>query len=435
MNDYWGVERYRFGLILGIGALIAFVTPYPWEVLTGVLAAYIGWMLFKLNQLKQWLSSGQKPEDIPDSDGAWEQIAYLFQKARQDIKRHEADQQAALQRFNEILSVLPDAAVLLDSQHHILWANASAEKLLGIKDPQDRMQRLETLVRNPELHKLLTEHSLEKIQITAPRNRHISLRVNLIPLQGNTFLLNARDISLRLQLQRTRRAFVANASHELKTPLTVLMGYMELFEAEPNLSEQLQFGLQQSREQAQRMQHIIEDMLALSRLENQEDAPSRGQPVKFPQLLHKQIKAMQDTLAEGSHDLRADIDETLDINGIQADLISVVTNLLANAVKHTPIGTQIQVVWRRNDQAEACLSVIDNGTGIPEKHLAHLAERFYRVDAGRSREKGGTGLGLAIVKHAVQAHDGELKIESKPGHTEFRACFPSSRWVLQENAA
>ncbi|MGL4185419.1 MAG: ATP-binding protein, partial [Thiotrichaceae bacterium] len=204
---------------------------------------------------------------------------------------------------------------------------------------------------------------------------------------------------------------------------------------EPNLSEQLQFGLQQSREQAQRMQHIIEDMLALSRLENQEDAPSRGQPVKFPQLLHKQIKAMQDTLAEGSHDLQADIDETLDINGIQADLISVVTNLLANAVKHTPIGTQIQVVWRRNDQAEACLSVIDNGTGIPEKHLAHLAERFYRVDAGRSREKGGTGLGLAIVKHAVQAHDGELKIESKPGRTEFRACFPSSRWVLQENAA
>ena len=129
--------------------------------------------MIKQNQLKQWLSLGQQPEDIPDSDGAWEQIAYLFQKARQNKKRHEADQQAALQRFNEILSVLPDAAVLLDSQHHILWANTSAEKLLGIQDPQDRMQRLETLVRNPELHKLLTEHSLEKIQITAPRNRHI----------------------------------------------------------------------------------------------------------------------------------------------------------------------------------------------------------------------------------------------------------------------
>lgn len=121
-------------------------------------------------------------------------------------------------------------------------------------------------------------------------------------------------------------------------------------------------------------------------------------------------------MAEGSHDLQADIDETLDINGIQADLISVVTNLLANAVKHTPIGTQIQVVWRRNDQAEACLSVLIMARGF-QKHLAHLAERFYRVDAGRSREKGGTGLGLAIVKHAVQAHDGELKIESKPGRT------------------
>jgi two-component system phosphate regulon sensor histidine kinase PhoR len=113
--------------------------------------------------------------------------------------------------------------------------------------------------------------------------------------------------------------------------------------------------------------------------------------------------------------------------GSEKDINSVITNLLANAVKHTPIGTTIRIHWESTDDGQACLSIIDNGPGIPEKHLPHLTERFYRVDEGRSRASGGTGLGLAIVKHVMQWHNGKLAITSKPGNTEFKACFPAKR--------
>lgn len=425
--DYWSVERYRFGLVIGCGALVAWFTPYPLPIMVFVLLSYIGWMLHKLHQLQRWLTNGQKPEEMPDSDGAWEQIAYLFHKSQQKSQERKRKQQELLTRFDNVLSALPDAAILLDAENHIQWANKSAAKLLGIIDNNDRGKRIDTLLRNPDLHKLLEENSERKVTFPSPRNSNLTLRARLLPLQGGSRVLSVRNISEGVQLQKTRKAFIANASHELRTPLTVLTGYMELFEQDPALPEYLLAPLQQSREQAARMQQIISDMLALSRLESQETTPLMGNRVDIPAMLESSIQAISDTLAADTHRLEVQIEPDLCICGSEKDINSVITNLLANSVKHTPPGTTIRIQWHSEADGQACFSVEDNGSGIPEKHLPHLTERFYRVDEGRSRASGGTGLGLAIVKHVMQWHNGTLKIASKPGCTSFRAYFPAKR--------
>ncbi len=425
--DYWSVERYRFGLVIGCGLLVASFTPYPLPIMVVVLLSYIGWMLHKLHQLQRWLTNGQKPEEMPDSDGAWEQIAYLFHKSQQKSLERKRMQQELLTRFDNVLSALPDAAILLDTGNHIQWANKSAAKLLGIHDASDKGKRVDTLLRNPDLHKLLEENSERKVALPSPLNSNLTLRARILPLQGGSRVLSVRNISEGVQLQKTRKAFIANASHELRTPLTVLSGYIELFEQDPELPEYLRPPLQQSREQAARMQQIISDMLALSRLESQEVTPLMGNRVNVPALLENSIQAIRDTLAADTHSLETQIEPDLCVCGSEKDINSVITNLLANAVKHTPIGTTIHIQWQSTDDGQACLSIEDNGSGIPEKHLPHLTERFYRVDEGRSRASGGTGLGLAIVKHVMQWHNGTLKIESKPGCTRFRACFPAKR--------
>lgn len=426
-TDYWSVERYRVGIVIGVGILVASLTPYPWTVFIFVLLGYIGWMLYKLHQLQRWLTNGQKPEEMPDSDGAWEQIAYLFHKAQQKNAERKRKQQEVLIRFNQIMAVLPDAAILLDAENHIEWSNKAAAKLLGIH-ASDRGQRIETLLRNPDLHKFLEANGDGKVKLPSPRDSNMTLRARLLPMPGGARVLNVRDISERIQLQQTRKMFIANASHELRTPLTVLMGYMELFENDPELPEYLLAPLQQSREQANRMQQIINDMLALSRLESQESTPARGNRVDVPKLLDQAVRAIRDTLVgDGGHCIETVIEPDLCVCGSEKDITSVITNLLANAVKHTPVGTVIRVHWQSEESGRACLSVEDNGLGIPEKHLPHLTERFYRVDEGRSRASGGTGLGLAIVKHVMHWHGGKLTIESRPGKTVFLACFPTER--------
>ncbi|MDD5392947.1 MAG: phosphate regulon sensor histidine kinase PhoR [Thiothrix sp.] len=427
MTDYWNLEIRRVVWVIGSGIVLGLLSGHWALALLAVSFGYIGWTLFKLRQLQRWLINGQNPDDMPDSDGAWEQIAYLIHKAQQKSANRKQKQQELLMRFNNILSVLPDAAILLDGDNHIQWANKSAAALLAINEKTDIGQRIDNLVRNPCLHNALVENSDKEIRFTAPRNDNLTLQARLLPVQGGLRLLNVRDISQRIQLQKTRKAFIANASHELRTPLTVLMGYMELFESDPELPMHLIPPLQQSREQAERMQQIINDMLALSRLENQEMAPLSGKKVVMDELLESAAMAIRDTFASDTHTLETQIEPGININGIEKDIASVVTNLLANAVRHTPPGTHIRLVWKRKKSGHACLYIEDDGPGIPKAHIPHLTERFYRVDNGRARESGGTGLGLAIVKHVMQHHNGYLTIKSKPGFTYFQACFPPFR--------
>lgn len=417
-------------MILG-GLTLGYFTGY-WIISQWIASlVLIGWMLFKLHELQSWLEQGQPAESMPDNDGAWEQITYTAHRTRQKYDAHKQKQQDLLVRFNNIMAALPDAKILLNSEHIIQWANGAALELLGVDNERDNGQRIDNLIRTRKFVKLINGKTNpdKEIRLNSPRDEQITLTAQLLPVQPGLYLLSVRNISQRVHLNAMRRAFIANASHELRTPLTVLSGYLELFDDDPELPEHLKPAIQQAREQGVRMQHIIGDMLKLSQLENSEHKASVENSIDFPELIKTTTADLQKTIAAGSHQLLLAVDDTLNISGVEKDVTSVVTNLLENSIKHTPPGSLIQVGWQRGTGGHIEFSVEDNGPGIPHQHLEHLTERFYRVDKGRSRDKGGTGLGLAIVKHVMLNHGGTLEISSEPGKTVFTAKFPAERLV------
>ncbi|PIE00264.1 MAG: phosphate regulon sensor histidine kinase PhoR [Thiothrix nivea] len=431
MNEYWRIETRRLILMIIGGLILGYFSGY-WLVSQWLASlVLIGWMLYKLHGLQSWIEEGQPDEKMPDSDGAWEQMTYTVHRRRQQYEAHEYKQQELLSRFNNIMAALPDANILLNPDHIIQWSNGAAKALLGIDNERDTGQRIDNLIRVRKITKLVTGgmNPDKEVRFRSPRDETISLSAKILPVQPGLYMLSVRNISQRVHLNNMRRAFIANASHELRTPLTVLSGYLELFEDDPALPEHLKPAIRQAREQGIRMQRIISDMLKLSQLENSEGKASVDKPVNIPQLIRSTATNLQKTIAADSHQLSLQVDETIKISGIEKDLTSVVTNLLENSVKYTPAGSQIRVDWQRNDAGQACLAVTDDGPGIAPQHLEHLTERFYRVDKGRSRDKGGTGLGLAIVKHAVLNHGGTLDISSVPGKTVFAARFPEERII------
>lgn len=426
--DYWQVEIRRLIASAILGLIVGYTTGYWLASFLVVSFGYIAWVLFKLRQLQNWLVKGQAAEFMPDSDGAWEQITYLIHRSKQKSRSRKKKQKEILDRLNNVMAALPDATILINQDFIIQWSNPAAARLLGIQTQADWGNRLDNLIRSPELNALLRSGDTDKeIRLHSPIDSNMILQAHLVPVQKNLYLFNVRDISQGVHLQQTRKAFFANASHELRTPLTVLAGYLELFEDDAELPEHLMPAVQQARAQAERMQRIISDMLSLSKLENDEQRRMIETDINVPELLDDIAVSLSDTLAADSHTLSVNLNRELHLLGHEPDLLSVITNLTDNAIRHTPADTHIQINWQLNTHGQACLSVEDNGPGIPAQHIGHLTERFYRVDRGRARDKGGTGLGLAIVKHVMLNHGGYLNITSEPGCTRFVACFPAQR--------
>ncbi len=237
------------------------------------------------------------------------------------------------------------------------------------------------------------------------------------------------DIQRELRrLEQTRRDFVGNASHELRTPLTVLRGYLDMINEEAVAGGELQVWqkpLGDMLQQSARMEDIVNDMLMLARLES-ESASAGAERVEVASLLERIVRQAE-SLSGGRHRIHLAAKQDMDLNGQANELQSVFSNLIMNAVQHTPPGSEIDVRWEPQGQG-ARFAVSDNGPGIPARDIPRLAERFYRVDVGRSRASGGTGLGLAIVKHALERHDSALVIESTAGAgATFSCVFPPRR--------
>ncbi|HET7307903.1 MAG TPA: ATP-binding protein [Gammaproteobacteria bacterium] len=233
------------------------------------------------------------------------------------------------------------------------------------------------------------------------------------------------------RIDQIRRDFVANASHELRTPLTVLRGYLDMMNEEAAAGGALEpwrDPLENMGQQAERMERIIGDMLTLARLEVEGSARSEER-VDVSVMLDK-IMRQAESMSQGSHTIQLDVQGGLDLLGQAAELENALSNLVFNAIQHTPPGTRIDVLWRRQGH-EAVFEVCDDGQGIPAEDIPRLTERFYRVNVARSRATGGTGLGLAIVKHALERHDSHLDIESRPGAGAVFSCrFPPARIIF-----
>jgi two-component system phosphate regulon sensor histidine kinase PhoR len=278
-------------------------------------------------------------------------------------------------------------------------------------------------VRFPEFIRYINSGDYaEPVIIPSPANQHITLSVRIVPYGAGLRLLLAQDVTQIKVMERMRKDFVANVSHELRTPLTVLKGYLEtLQDMDDGLSPILTTSFHQMHGQTERMQHLVDDLLLLTRLESQQ---KKAACVAIPELL-SQICREGDTLSARRIELTLETDAS--IMGDEQELRSAFTNLLGNALKYSPDDSVVKVRWYSN-QESIILAVEDQGEGISKADIARVTERFYRVEVKRREKVSGTGLGLAIVKHVLMRHDALLVITSELGKGSCFSChFPVKR--------
>ncbi len=432
MYNPWSAELRRLFLVLTVALLVGLLFGHPILLLTIALAIYLAWHLRNLHRLFEWLRDGHRFHP-PEAGGIWGDVFHQLYRLQLRNRKRKRRLTGLIKRFQEATSAMPDAAVTLDADGSIEWFNSAAEQLLGLHPGKDLGQRVINLIRSPEFSRFLArEQSVEPLRIASPDDDNLILSMRIIPYGNEQRLLLARDISQQQLLEQMRRDFVANVSHELRTPLTVVAGFLETLmeEEQPDYAQRSMLLMQQ---QTQRMQHIVEDLLLLSRLETERTRPV-AEAVSVPAVLAMIEEGVEPLAQQKQQSVKFDFDPRLRILGAEKELYSAFNNLVTNAVRYTPEGGSIQVRWYR-DERGAHLEVEDSGVGIAPQHIPRLTERFYRVDVGRSRDSGGTGLGLAIVKHVVSRHDGSLRISSvlNRGST-FAIDFPVSV-IVEEQAA
>ncbi|MBV8041484.1 phosphate regulon sensor histidine kinase PhoR [Pluralibacter sp.] len=410
-------KRLVFELILCcIPALIlgAIVGYLPWFLLVAVTGLLI-WHFWNLLRLSWWLWVDRSMTP-PPGRGSWEPLLYGLHQMQMRNKKRRRELGSLIKRFRSGAESLPDAVVLATEEGSIFWCNGLAQQMLHLRWPDDNGQNILNLLRYPEFSRYLKARDFSKpMNLVLNTGRHLEIRV--MPYSEKQLLMVARDVTQMHQLEGARRNFFANVSHELRTPLTVLQGYLEMLQEQTLEGAPREKALHTMREQTQRMEGLVRQLLTLSKIEA---APlmALNDKIDVPMML-RVVEREAQTLSQKKHVLTFDIDDQLQVLGNEEQLRSAMSNLVYNAVNHTPAGTEIRVCWQRTPYG-ALFSVEDNGPGIASEHIPRLTERFYRVDKARSRQTGGSGLGLAIVKHAVNHHDSRLDIESEPG---VRTCF------------
>ncbi len=421
---------FVFWSALAAGAQYRWDTAAGWVVLALVCGIILTIRRRQANRVAVWAAH---PETDPPADvGQWEDmVASLY--------RHTRDQTIAvrsLQATNDAVmsaaQALPIGAVTLNKDFQIRWFNAAAEKILHLQPVQDIGQNLLNLLRSPPFVAYAKQTTWEEPLILkiALGGSNQSITMRLVPYADDQLLLIARDLTHIEKLETTRRDFVANVSHEMRTPLTVLSGFLETLREAPKgalTQEQSQHYLKLMHEQALRMEALVSDLLTLSALET---SLSADRNTIHMSTLIDSARQQTESLSGGRHTLVWDIEPDLNILGNQTELSSAITNLLTNAVRYTPDSQTITIQWHKQADGSARYSVTDTGIGIASEHLPRLSERFYTVDRGRSRAMGGTGLGLAITKHVAMRHDAQLEIQSKLGvGSTFSLVFAPDRVV------
>jgi two-component system phosphate regulon sensor histidine kinase PhoR len=421
----------RFGIALALAFLIGLAAGHVALALAVTFGIYSLVQLWNLLRLEYWLRH-RRVEPPPDISGLWGEVVTIVSRIYRRKQFHRARVTALLREFRRLTTAMPEGAVLLGPEHEILWFNRRAGEWLGLRRKRDVGMRIENLVRHPAFIEYLQTGHPSEGAIVQDLETDRWLAFNVVRT-GTTErqLLMVRDVSEEQQLQSMRKDFVANASHELRSPLTVISGYLDALADDESLDPAWRMPVDEMRRQAERMRTIIKDLLELSKLESGEHT-QEDQPVDIAgmlAMLRKEVLALEQRPAN----VRLQIESDALIKGVESELHSVASNLISNAVKYTPPEGEIELRWW-TDEAGAHLSVRDTGIGIAPEHIPRLTERFYRVDPGRARSMGGSGLGLAIVKHALQRHDATLEIKSKEGAGSTFTChFPPHR-VIQRSA-
>lgn len=428
-------DLWRFISVLFLSALIGALSGYLLICIIVGQFFFIWWQYQEFTKILTWLQKRQETNG-PSQSGLLDETCREIDYLKDRNKSRKQKLSGYLKRFQEATRALPDGVIVLGEHSEIEWANEKARDYIGVHWPKDGGLRLPNLVRYPKLIEYLnsSDDELAKgLQIASPVDNKLILEIRISGYGDTQKLLVARDVTAISRINQMRRDFIANASHELRTPLTVISGYLEGFVDDEECPQQWVGYIQQMRSQTSRMQNLIEDLLQLSGLEV-ESGQSFKETIPMPKMLLTIVNEARSLSGFMNHNITLKADENLYLKANQREIYSVFSNLVFNAVQYTPENGTIDVEWYKDAQG-AHFSVRDNGLGIAAEHIPRLTERFYRIDTGRSREKGGTGLGLAIVKHALARYEGELHIESDIGKgSVFRCDLPESLTVhVQED--
>ncbi|MGO0122345.1 two-component system histidine kinase PnpS [Desulfothermobacter acidiphilus] len=398
-----GIALYRRGVIV-TGNGYAAASLYWCAILAGLLLLWIVLRRHSPPLVRSESSSGQLRAQI------------------EELSREKEQLQA-------ILSSLDEAVLALDAEDRISLANRAVHNLFGLEPEQATGKAILEVVRDHRLEELVYQVR----EAGVPADREITLlfpqprifRVKVSPLSSNQVMVVLREVTRERQLERMRRDFVANVSHELRTPLTAIKGFVEaLQDGALEDEETAREFLQIIATETERLIHLVEDLLKLSRLESRQAAMQRRE-VNLVELIMG-IAPFWRKQAE-KKGLAFELDLPPDLPPVRGDpelLTQVFVNLIDNALKYTPAGG-VRIAGEHRP-GWVCITVEDTGIGIPREALPRVFERFFRVDKARSRASGGTGLGLSIVKHIVELHGGRVGVESEFGKgSSFWVCLPS----------
>lgn len=363
-------------------------------------------------------------ERAPES-GYWGEVAYRISRSYVMYERELLTERQRLESFLAAIDASPNGVVLLTPAMEISWCNRLAALHFTLDVNRDKRQPVTNIVRDPDFVQYLRLGDFERpLAMRGPRGVG-RLQVVVRPYSDGVLVLS-QDVTERERSEQMQRDLIANASHELKTPLTVIAGTIEtLHTVAPNL-EGRESMLATMAAQTSRMQAIIEDLLTLAEIEGR-SAPSMEDWVDIAEIVAESVHRARTAFGSKSR-LSISGDESWEVAGSRTELQIALDNLVSNACRHSPAGTSVQIALGLQANGALRVSVNDDGPGIPAEHLPRLAERFYRVDPGRSSALGGTGLGLSIVKGAIQRHGGALEVGSVPGEgSSFSLIVPAAR--------
>ncbi len=422
---WWLMARVAAGVAVGVAVGRAF--GHPAAGVGVLLSALLAREYFRLRRVLRWQRSDQGA-DSPEFDGDWGELIALIARLQRRKQYHKRRLMRLLRELRRSTAAIPDGVVVLNPHGEILWFNRTAARLLQLRSRTDVGLRIENLVRQPEFIRYLRGGEFAQgVVMSAALDAELYLHIQLVPYGDGQSLMLVRDVTRQQRLEAMRKDFVANASHELRSPLTVIAGYLETLSQDPALDPGLAGPIAEMRRQSTRMTGIIEDLLSLSKLEAS-DGEAERKPVDMAVMIGLLLR-----------DLMARIDPATTVQGAaqaserllgdEVQIHSAFANLLDNAAKYTPVGGTISMRWWVDGEG-GHFSMQDSGIGISAEHIPRLTERFYRVDPGRSRATGGSGLGLAIVKHVLQRHGATLEIRSAEGQGSLFTChFPADRLV------
>lgn len=423
----------RFFVIICVAFVLAFTTlslwGAQWAIAVGisVLSIPLVYAYINLARLRKY-TLADSVESMPLPSGFWEEVFFRLQRLVRNLKQHIRSIEQQHEHFIEAFQASPNGIVMLDESDQIEWCNGIAERFFGLIFKRDVMQRINFLIRRPEFIQYLNKRNFDEpllMERMGP-DGSLSLMLQAFPFGQKRHLLLVQDVTDLQKADAMRRDFVANVSHEMRTPITVLMGFLETVQSLELKKDQQDQYFEMMMSQAQRMKSLVEDLLTLANLESNA-LPATNTVVKVETLMAL-LKNDAEALSQGKHALNFVVNSKQNLMGDEREILSAFSNLVSNAIRYTPDIGSIGVEWNVNEQGQGEFSVTDTGPGIASEHLSRLTERFYRVDRSRSRDTGGTGLGLAIVKHIANRHQAQLVIESTPGRgSKFMLRFPKER--------